>query len=133
MTAVRPLLAALGASLVLANGLHDLLLGLTQGDNNVITHTPPRMTYQQPFVIDKHDALLRAMDLGFAAALAVVGLPAMLGPSSPLSFPVAGEVVPRVVIAYLAAHSSLKWGAWTIDLSNTLCTTVAPADPFPLT
>ena len=115
------------------SGLHDLLLTLTQGDDNVITHTPPKMTYQQPFVIDKHDALLRAMDWGFAAALAVVGLLVLLGPSSPLSFPVAGEVVPRVVIAYLAAHSSLQWGAWFIDLSNALCTAVAPSDPFPLT
>jgi hypothetical protein len=117
----------------MVSGLHDLLLTLTQGDDNVITHTPPKMTYQQPFVIDKHDALLRAMDWGFAAALAVVGLLVIVGPSSPLSFPVAGEVVPRVVIAYLAAHSSLQWGAWFIDLSNTLCTAVAPADPFPLT
>ena len=117
----------------MGSGLHDLLLTLTQGETNVITPTPPRMTYQQPFVIDKHDALLRAMDWGFAAALAVVGVLVILGPSSPLSFPVAGEVVPRVVIAYLAAHSSLQWGAWFIHLSNALCTAVAPVDPFPLT
>ena len=116
----------------MVSGLHDLLLGLTQGDNNVITRTPSRMTYQQPFVIEKHDALLQAMDWGFAAALAVVGLLVVLGPRSPLSFPVAGEVVPRVVIAYVAAHSSLQWGAWFIDLSNALCAAVAPADPFPL-
>jgi hypothetical protein len=75
----------------------------------------------------KHDALPRAMDWGFAVALALVGLLVILGPSSPLSFPVAGEVVPRVVIAYLAAHSSLQWGAWLIDLSNALCAAVAPA------
>jgi hypothetical protein len=117
----------------MVSGLHDLLLGLTQGDDTVITHTPPGMTYQQGFVVDKHDALVRAMDWGFVAALAVTGLLVMLGPSSPLSYPVAGEVVPRLVIAYLAAHSSLQWGAWFIDLSNALCTAVAPADPFPLT
>jgi hypothetical protein len=116
----------------LAGGLHDLLVGLTQGDNNVITHTPPGMTYQQAFVIDKHHALLQAMDWGFAASLALVGVLVILGPSSPLSFPVAGEIVPRVIIAYLAAHSSLQWGAWFIDLSNTLCSAVAPSDPFPL-
>src|SRR5216683_1575076 len=102
----------------MVSGLHDLLLELTQGDSNVITRTPPTMTYQQPFVIDKHDALLRAMDWGFVAALAVVGFLVILGPSSPLSFPAAGEVVPRLVIAYIAAHSSLQWGAWFIDLSN---------------
>jgi len=73
------------------------------------------------------------MDWGFVAALAVVGILVILGPSSPLSFPAAGEVVPRLVIAYIAAHSSLQWGAWFIDLSNALCTAVAPADPFPLT
>jgi hypothetical protein len=117
----------------LVSGLHDLLLGLTQGNNNVITHTPPAMTYQQPFVIERHDALVRAMDWGFAAALAVVGLLVILGPASPLSYPVAGEVVPRVTIAYIAAHSSLQWGAWLMDLSNALCTAVAPADPFPMT
>src|SRR5919201_1576379 len=42
----------------MVSGLHDLLVGLTQDDNNVITHTPPKMTYQQPLVIEKHDALL---------------------------------------------------------------------------
>ncbi len=117
----------------MVSGLHDVLVGLTQGDNNVITTTPPLMTYQQPFVIEKHDALLRAMDWGFVAALAVVGFLVILGPNSPLSFPVPGEVLPRVVIAYVAAHSSLQWGAWFISLSNALCTAVAPADPFPVT
>src|SRR2546427_13236840 len=50
-----------------------------------------------------------------------------------MSYPAAGEIAPRVVIAYIPAHSSLQWGAWFIDLSNALCTAVAPADPFPLT
>ena len=31
----------------MVSGLHDLLLGLTQGDSNVITRTPPSMTYQK--------------------------------------------------------------------------------------
>jgi len=117
----------------MVSGLHDLLIGLTQGDDNVITHTPRTMTYQQPGVIQKHDALLVIIDWGFAAALVVMGILVILGPNSPLSYPAAGEIVPRVVIAYIAAHSSLQWGAWFIDLSNALCTAVAPADPFPLT
>jgi hypothetical protein len=116
----------------MVSGLHDLLLKLTHGDNNVITHTPPKMTYLEASVIEKHDAVLQVMDWGFAAALAVVGILVILGPSSPLSFPAAGEVVPRVVIAYVVGHSSLQWGAWLIDFSNALCTAVAPADPFPL-
>jgi len=117
----------------MVSGLHDLLIGLTQGDDNVITRTPRTMTYQQPGVIQKHDALLTIIDWGFAAAVVVVGILIILGPNSPLSYPAAGEIAPRVVIAYIAAHSSLQWGAWFIDLSNALCTAVAPADPFPLT
>jgi hypothetical protein len=117
----------------MVNGLHDLLVTLTQGNHNVITHTPPGMTYQQAGVIQRHDALLTVVDLGFAVALAVTGILVILGPSSPLSYPAAGEIVPRVIIAFVAAHSSLQWGAWFIDLSNALCTAVAPADPFPLT
>ena len=117
----------------MVSGLHDLLIGLTQGDDNVITRTPRAMTYQQPGVIQKHDALLVIIDWGFAAALVVMGILVILGPNSPLSYPAAGEIAPRVVIAYIAAHSSLQWGAWFIDLSNALCTAVAPADPFPLT
>jgi hypothetical protein len=117
----------------MVNGLHDVLVTLTQGNDNVITHTPPGMTYQQAGVIQRHDALLKIVDLGFAVALVVTGILVMLGPSSPLSYPAAGEVVPRVIIAFVAAHSSLQWGAWFIDLSNALCTAVAPADPFPLT
>lgn len=100
----------------MVNGLHDLLTTLTQGNDNVITHTPPGMTYQQQGVIQRHDALLHVMDLGFAVALVVTGIMVMLGPNSPLSYPVAGEVVPRVIIAYIAAHSSLQWTAWFIDL-----------------
>ncbi|HEY8741496.1 MAG TPA: hypothetical protein VIU62_00240 [Chloroflexota bacterium] len=117
----------------MVSGLHGLLVTLTQGDNNVITHTPPRMTYLEALVIQKHDALLVVMDWGFAAALGVMGILVILGPSSPLSFPAAGEILPRVIIAYIAAHSSLQWGGWFIDLNNALCTAVAPADPFPLT
>ena len=117
----------------LVSGLHDLLVTLTQGEGNVITHTPPIMTYQQPFVLQLHESLLTAVDFGLVAALAVMGVLVILGPSSPLSYPAAGEILPRVVIAYLVAHSSLQWGSWFIDLSNALCTLVAPADPFPLT
>jgi len=104
----------------MVSGLHDLLVTLTQGDNNVITHTPPRMTYQQALVVEKHDALLLVMNWGFAAALAVMGILVILGPSSPLSFPAAGEILPRILIAYIAAHSSLQWGGWFIDLSKAL-------------
>jgi hypothetical protein len=116
----------------MVNGLHDLLVTLTQGNDNVITHTPPGMTYRQEGVIERHDALLTVVDLGFAIALVVTGILVMLGPTSPLSYPAAGEIVPRVIIAFIAAHSSLRWGAWFIELSNALCTAVAPADPFPL-
>ena len=85
----------------MVNGLHDLLLTLTQGDDNVITHTPPGMTYQQQGVVQRHDALLAVMDWGFAAALVVTGILVILGPNSPLSYPAAGEIVPRVVIAFV--------------------------------
>src|SRR5438105_13840474 len=91
------------------------------------------MTYQQQGVSQRDYALLLVMDWGFAAALMVTGLLVILGPSSPLSYSAAGEIVPRVIIAFIAAHSSLRWGGWFIDLSNTLCKAVAPADPFPLT
>ncbi len=102
------------------SGLHDLLLTLTQGDGNVITHTPPAMTYEQPSVLQRHDALLNIVDWGLAAAVAIMGLLVILGPNSPLSFPAAGEIGPRIVIAFIAAHTSLQWGRWFIDLSNAL-------------
>jgi len=114
------------------SGLHDLVLTLTQGDGNVITHTPPAMTYEQPSVLQRHDALLSIVDWGLAAAVAIMGLLVILGPNSPLSFPAAGEIGPRVVIAFIAAHTSLQWGRWFIDLSNALCTAFTPSDPFPL-
>src|SRR5713101_7047594 len=73
----------------MVSGLHDLLIGLTQGNDNVITHTPRTMTYQQPGEVQKHDALLVIIDWGFAAALVVMGILVILGPNSP-------AVVPRV-------------------------------------
>jgi hypothetical protein len=114
-------------------GLHDLIVTLTQGDENVVTHTPPTLTYRHPLVIEWNASLTTAVNLGLAAALAVAGVLVMLGPNSPFSYSAAGELVPRVVIAFVLAHSSLQWGGWLIALSNALCTAVAPADPFPLT
>jgi hypothetical protein len=115
------------------HGLHDFLITLTQGDDNVITHTPAGLTYRHPLVQELHDTLTTALNWGLVAALAVTGVLVILGPNSPLSYPAAGEIVPRVAIAFLIAHSSLQWGGWFIELSNALCTAVAPADPFPLT
>jgi hypothetical protein len=116
----------------MVGGLNDLLRGLTQGEDNVITHTPPAMTYRQPLVTDAHQKLVVLVDVGLAAALAVTGLLVILGPNSPLSYPTVGEIVPRVVIAIIAAHSSLSWGGWFVDLNNALCDLVTPSDPFPL-
>ena len=90
------------------------------------------MTYGQPSVLQRHDALLNIVDWGLAAAVAIMGLLVILGPNSPLSFPAAEEIGPRVVIAFIAAHTSLQWGRWFIDLSNALCTAFTPSDPFPL-
>jgi len=115
----------------MVSGLHDLLITLSQGDDNVITHTPPGMTHQQQGVIQRHDALLVVMDWGFAAALVVTGILVILGPNSPLSYPAAGEILPRVIIGFLAAHSSLQWGGWFIDLSNALCTAVCAGGSIP--
>jgi hypothetical protein len=114
------------------HGLHDFLMALTQGNENVVTRTPASLTYQHPLVVQWHDTLMTAVDWGLAAALVITGILVILGPNSPLSYPAAGEILPRVVIAFLVAHSSLQWGGWLIELSNTLCTMVAPADPFPL-
>jgi PEGA domain len=114
------------------HGLHYLLIALTQGEENVVTHTPASLTYQHPLVVQWHDTLATAINWGLAAAIVVTGILVILGPSSPLSYPAAGEILPRVVIAFLVAHSSLQWGGWFIELSNVLCNAVAPADPFPL-
>jgi len=63
--------------------LHELLLGLTRGDNNVITRAPASMTCQQRSVVARHDALLGAVTWGFAAAVAILGILVILGPNSP--------------------------------------------------
>src|SRR5260370_5539295 len=83
-------------------------------------------------VLRRDDALLNIVDWGLAAAVALMGVLIILGPNAPLSFPAAGEIGPRVVIAFIAAHTSLQWGRWFIELSNALCTAFTPSDPFPL-
>jgi hypothetical protein len=35
---------------------------LTQGDENVVTHTPASLTYQHPVVVQRHDTLITAVD-----------------------------------------------------------------------
>src|SRR5438876_3685380 len=44
------------------HGLHDLLITLTQGDENVVTHTPASLTYQHPLVVQWHDTLTSAVN-----------------------------------------------------------------------
>jgi hypothetical protein len=72
-------------------GLHDLIVTFTQGDENVVTHTPPTLTYRHPLVIEWNASLTTAVNLGLAAALAVAGVLVMLGPNSPFSYSVAAS------------------------------------------
>ena len=103
----------------ITSALQPVINTILQSPLNIITQTPPADTYQNPTVTVWCSAFLAVVDLALASVIG--GYNVIVGRE--LGLPHAGlaEFLPRLVLAFGAAHFSLYFLGLFIDLENALC------------
>ena len=87
---------------------------------NILTQTPPADTYQNPTVITWWNAFLAVVDLALASLIVIGGYNVVVGRHLGLPHSELAEFLPRLLLAYGAAHFSLIFLGLFIDLENAL-------------
>ena len=83
---------------------------------NIFTQTPPADTYQNPVVITWWNAFLAVVDLALASLIVIGGYNVVVGRHLGLPHSELAEFLPRLLLAYGAAHFSLFFLGLFIDL-----------------
>ena len=87
---------------------------------NILTQTPPADTYQNPTVITWWNAFLAVVDLALASLIVIGGYNVVVGRHLGLPHSELAEFLPRLLLAFGAAHFSLFFLGLFIDLENAL-------------
>jgi len=87
---------------------------------NILTQTPPSDTYQNPVVITWWQSFLAVVDLALASLIVIGGYNVVVGRHLGLPHSELAEFLPRLLLAYGAAHFSLFFLGLFIDLENSL-------------
>ena len=103
------------------NALQSVINGLLHGPLDIITQTPPADTYQNGTVITWANAFLAVVDLALASLIVIGGYNVMVGRGLGLPHSQLAEFLPRLLLAFGAAHFSLFFLGLFIDLENALC------------
>src|SRR5260221_8742668 len=105
----------------ITSALQPVINAILKSPLNIITQTPPADTYQNGTVITWSNAFLAVVDLALASLLVVGGYNVIV--RRELGLPHAGlaEFLPRLLLAFGAAHFSLYFLGLFIDLENGLC------------
>ena len=88
---------------------------------NILTQTPPADTYQNSLVITWFSAFLNVVDLALASLIVIGGYNVMVGRELGLPHSQLAEFLPRLLLAFGAAHFGLYFLGLFIDLENALC------------
>ena len=87
---------------------------------NILTQTPPSDTYQNPVVITWWQSFLAVVDLALASLIVIGGYNVVVGRHLGLPHSELAEFLPRLLLAFGAAHFSLFFLGLFIDLENAL-------------
>jgi hypothetical protein len=87
---------------------------------NILTQTPPADTYQNPVVITWWNAFLAVVDIALASLIVIGGYNVVVGRHLGLPHSELAEFLPRLLLAFGAAHFSLYFLGLFIDLENDL-------------
>ncbi len=102
------------------NALQSVINGLLHGPLDIITQTPPSDTYQNATVITWANAFLAVVDLALASLIVIGGYNVIVGRGLGLPHSALPEFLPRLLLAFGAAHFSLFFLGLFIDLENAL-------------
>lgn len=97
------------------------------GSGNVISQTPPGLSYANQSVAGLSGLITHIADVALVAVVAWGGFNAMLRPHIREPYHGALELVPRVVLSAAMINTSLQWGGFVIDLNNELCNVIGGA------
>jgi hypothetical protein len=106
-------------------------MGWLLGNGNVISQTPPGLSYNSEIVGRLWGSLRVVANAGLAVVTVWGGLNRMINPHIRAPYHGALELIPRVLLSGILINTSLDWGHFVIDLNNALCqqlgTTSIPA------
>jgi hypothetical protein len=88
---------------------------------NILTQTPPADTYQNPTLLTWFNAFLTVVDLALASLIVIGGYNVMVGRHLGWGHSELAEFLPRLLLAFGAAHFGLFFCGMFIDLENALC------------
>lgn len=98
-----------------------LLDGLQQQPENFLTQTPAPATYGNTQVITLVHWATGVVDAALALVVLLSAYFLMLGPQIGTQSSGLIQSFPRLLLAFIAAHSSLMICQWMIDFNNALC------------
>ena len=96
-------------------------IGWLLGSSNVVTETPPSLSYASPAVIDLSEKMRIVGNIALAAITAIGGINVIIRPHIRTPYHGALEVLPRLIIGAALVNTSVYWGRFLIDLNNAVC------------
>jgi hypothetical protein len=100
--------------------LQPVIGAIMRNPLNILTQTPPADTYQNPVVITWWQGFLAVVDLALASLIVIGGYNVVVGRHLGLPHSELAEFLPRLLLAFGAAHFSLFFLGMFIDLENAL-------------
>ena len=102
------------------NALQPVIGAIMRNPLNILTQTPPADTYQNPTVTAWWQSFLAVVDLALASLIVIGGYNVVVGRHLGLPHSELAEFLPRLLLAFGAAHFSLFFLGLFIDLENAL-------------
>jgi hypothetical protein len=99
-------------------GFLDWLIG---GNANIITRTPPEMSYANKAIAELSNKLVMVANGGLVAIVAVGGVNVIVRPHLREPYHGAMELAPRLILGAIMVNTSLQLGQFAIDLNNAIC------------
>jgi hypothetical protein len=101
-------------------GFMDWLLG----NGNIISQTPPALSYDNDAVKGLWSTLRIVGNAGLAVVTVFGGLNLIVHPHIRAPYDGALELVPRVLLCGIMVNTSLDWGRFVLQMNNALCQTI---------
>ena len=96
-------------------------IGWLLGSTNVVTETPPSLSYASASVVELVAMMSKVGNAALVAIAAIGGINAIIRPHIRAPYHGALEMIPRLIMGAALVNTSLYWGRFLIDLNNALC------------
>lgn len=94
------------------------------GTGNVISQTPPGLSYANEAVRQLSDTIRITAYAGLALVTVIGGINLIVHPHIRAPYHGALELIPRIVLCAILIRWSLEWGGLVIDANNAMCAAI---------